>query len=200
MRVHSSTSWRAHRTLASVLGAAMVLAGLGWSGGAAWASTRSPAATHHGTSGLAGRHRHHATHKKHHGPKVPVVGNAKDLNVEPVVHAAKGRAPKKLEVKNLVVGTGATATMASTVSVVYVGALYKTGKDFTQSTWTTRKPTTFPLTGVVAGFADGLVGMKVGGRREIVIPPKLAYGNRRYGPIPANSTLVFVVDLKAVSG
>lgn len=162
-------------------------------GGVAGASTHSPAGMRHGRSG-------HASGRKHHGSKLPKIGNAKKLTREPVVHATKGKAPTKLEVKDLVVGTGATVTSSSTVSVVYVGANYKTGKDFTQATWTSKKPTTFPLSGVVQGFAEGLVGMKVGGRREIVIPPKLGYGDHHYGPITKNETLVFVVDLKGVSG
>ena len=129
-----------------------------------------------------------------------MVGHAKDLKVEPVVHGSKGKPPRKLEVKNLVLGTGATVKSSSTVSVVYVGANYKTGKDFTQATWTSKQTAAFPLSGVVPGFAEGLVGMKVGGRREIVIPPKLGYGDRSYGPIKANETLVFVVDLKGLKG
>jgi peptidylprolyl isomerase len=137
--------------------------------------------------------------RKHPGP-IPVVRHAGTLATEPVVEPTKGKPPKKLEVKDLVVGTGARVTDSSTVSVVYVGAYYKTGKDFTKATWTSHRATTFPLSGVVLGFREGLVGMKVGGRREIVIPPKLGYGDKKFGPIPANSTLVFVVDLKAVSG
>lgn len=180
---------RARRAAAAVVGSALALSGVGWSGGPAWAAGRVPAKTHHGAVG-----------HKHRGSKMPAVGNAKNLSVEPKVHRSKGRAPKKLEVKDLVVGNGATVTMSSTVSVVYVGASYQTGKDFTQATWASKRPTTFPLSGVVKGFAEGLVGMKVGGRREIVIPPTLGYGHHHYGPIKPNETLVFVVDLKGVSG
>ncbi len=191
-----SNAWkprRARRAVAAVVGSAVVLVGAGWSGGAAWGAVHNAGAKHHG------KRAHGAAHK-HHGPKLPVIGNAKNLHVEPVVHPSKGKPPKKLEVKNLVKGTGAIVTRSSTVHVVYVGANYRTGKDFTQATWASKRATAFPLSGVVPGFAEGLVGMKVGGRREIVIPPRLGYGNHNYGPIKAGETLVFVVDLKGVSG
>lgn len=130
---------------------------------------------------------------------VPAVGNATNLNAEPVVHAGKGKAPTKLLVKDLVVGTGPVVTATSTVTVMYVGVNYKNAKPFTVSTWTSKQPAQFALNRVVPGFADGLVGMKVGGRREIVIPPSLGYGSAHEGPIVANETLVFVVDLESVS-
>jgi peptidylprolyl isomerase len=175
------------------VGTAVVLAGAGWGGSVAWAGPRSAGARDHGKKGHSAAHRHH-------GPKLPVVKHAKDLNLEPVIRASKGKPPKKLEVRNLVKGTGATVTRSSTVDVIYVGANYRTGKDFTQATWTSKRPTAFPLSGVVHGFAEGLIGMRVGGRREIVIPPSLGYGDHNYGPIKAGETLVFVVDLKGVSG
>lgn len=187
--------WKSLRVRATVAAAAagvIALAGLS-GGGVAGASTHSPARSRHSGAGQTSGH-------EHHGPKLPVVRHATNLAVEPVVRASKGKPPKRLEVKDLVVGTGATVSSTSTVSVVYVGADYKTGKDFTQATWSAKKATTFPLDRVVAGFAEGLVGMKVGGRREIVIPPKLGYGKTHYGAIKANETLVFVVDLKGVSG
>ncbi len=82
----------------------------------------------------------------------------------------------------------------------YVGADYTTGKDFTSTTWTENRPTSFALTTVVPGFSQGIVGMKVGGRREIVIPPSLGYGSHGSGSaVKPNETLVFVVDLKGVT-
>ena len=131
---------------------------------------------------------------------IPAVGNATTLSAEPIIRAGKGKPPDKLLTKNLVAGSGAAATVTSTVSVKYVGANYKTGKIFTSSTWTSGKAATFSLTRVVPGFAEGIAGMKVGGRREIVIPPALGYGHTASGPIQKNETLVFVVDLQAVSG
>jgi peptidylprolyl isomerase len=174
-----------------LVGAALGLTGPGWAGIAS-AAAHASAVRSHDRSGSSSARRP--------GPELPVIGYAKDLSHEPVVHPTKGRPPTKLEVRTLVVGKGRVAKSSSTVSVLYVGADYKTGKDFTQATWSHKPPTptTFPLSGVVPGFAEGLVGMKVGGRREIVIPPQLGYGDRKVGPIAANETLVFVVDLKAV--
>ena len=185
-------SSRARWLLAGAAGAGIAL-GIAWSGAGAGASGSAGAGRLQGTVVLAALH-------PRHGPRLPVVGNAFDLSREPVIHATKGKPPTKLEVRNLVVGTGASVKGSSTVRVMYVGANYRTGKIFTQVTWTDRRPTTFPLSGVVRGFAEGLVGMKVGGRREIVIPPKLGYGNTSSGPIKADETLVFVVDLKGVKG
>jgi peptidylprolyl isomerase len=67
------------------------------------------------------------------------------------------------------------------------------------SSWGQAKATAFPLDQVVAGYRDGIAGMKVGGRREIVIPPDLGYGATGSAVIPPNATLTFVVDLKKVS-
>jgi FKBP-type peptidyl-prolyl cis-trans isomerase len=152
-----------------------------------------------GTAG-ASVHAAGSAAKRGHAKVWPVISNAKNLAKEPVVHAVKGKPPKKLLVKNLVVGTGPAATATSVVSVKYVGANYATGRDFTRATWEAGKPTTFQLDGgVIRGFAEGIFGMKVGGRREIVIPPSLGYGSEGGGPIKPNETLVFVVDLVSVS-
>lgn len=123
------------------------------------------------------------------------------LAKKPVVNIPKGPAPSKLVTKDLVTGTGATAKAGDTVTVNYVGDLYKTGKEF-DSSWKNGQPASFPLTngGVIAGWVQGIPGMKVGGRRELIIPAKLAYGARGNPPtIPANSPLVFVVDLLSTS-
>jgi peptidylprolyl isomerase len=120
------------------------------------------------------------------------------LSKEPTIAAGSGSPPSKLTGKDLVVGTGATAASTGTVSVQYVGALWTTGKVFDAS-WTDQGPVSFPLNGVIAGFKDAIIGMKVGGRREIVIPPALGYGASGQPPtIPPNATLVFVIDLLSV--
>ena len=128
---------------------------------------------------------------------LPAVSGASDLSHEPTVSAGAVPAPTSLQTKDLVVGTGAAATSSSTVTVQYVGADYATGKDF-DSSWSRGQPTQFSLTQVVPGFSQGIVGMKVGGRREIVIPPALGYGAAGEGPVGPNETLVFVVDLVSI--
>ena len=141
---------RARRLAGVGLAGLLSIAGVAWGGGTAWGASDSPArhatSLHHVASRKAGRH-------KHHRPRLPRIGNATTMSVEPVVHAMKGARPKKLEVKDLVVGTGAAVTLTSTVSVKYVGADYATGKDFTSATWSSGRPTTFPLSEVVPGFA-----------------------------------------------
>jgi peptidylprolyl isomerase len=102
----------------------------------------------------------------------------------------------------LIAGTGQVAQPGQTVTVNYVGVLCKTGNQF-DSSWQRNQPFTTrlvpPPTGVILGWVQGIPGMRVGGRRELVIPPNLAYGKAGRPPtIPPNSTLVFVVDLISV--
>jgi peptidylprolyl isomerase len=122
------------------------------------------------------------------------------LSKEPVVTVPKGAPPTRLVVKDLIKGTGPTVSAGQTVTVNYVGVLYKTGKTFS-STWSQKQPFTTPLSpgSVIGGWVQGIPGMKVGGRRELIIPPVDGYGKAGKPPtIPANSTLVFVVDLLSV--
>jgi peptidylprolyl isomerase len=120
------------------------------------------------------------------------------LSKKPVVTPPKGPAPAGLVVKDLIKGTGAVAKPGSNVTVNYVGVLYKGGKEF-DSSWKRATPAPFQLKsgpgGVISGFANGIPGMRVGGRRELIIPAKLAYGSSPTPGIPPNSPLVFVVDL-----
>jgi peptidylprolyl isomerase len=122
------------------------------------------------------------------------------LKTKPKVVPPSGAPPKTLEVKDLITGTGPAATASSTVNVQYVGVLYKGGKQFDAS-WNdgSGQPVSLPLSGVIKGWQQGIPGMKVGGRRELIIPPSLAYGSTAQAKIPANSTLVFVIDLHGVS-
>ncbi len=122
------------------------------------------------------------------------------LSTEPKVPLPKGPPPKTLQTKDLITGTGAAAKAGSTVTVNYVGELYKNGKQFDAS-WNRKQTFTAPLVnpGVIEGWVKGIPGMKVGGRRELIIPPSLAYKNVSQASIPANSTLIFVVDLLKVS-
>jgi len=123
------------------------------------------------------------------------------LKTKPTVVPPKGAPPKTLVIKDLIKGTGPAATAGSTVTVQYVGVLYKNGKQFDAS-WNdgAGQPVTLPLSGVIAGWQQGIPGMRVGGRRELIVPPSLGYKSQAQAKIPANSTLVFVIDLHGVSG
>lgn len=121
------------------------------------------------------------------------------MKSEPKIAAGAGTPPTQLTGKDLVMGSGTTAGAEATVTVQYVGALWSDGKVFDAS-WTDQGAASFALSGVIAGFKDAIIGMKVGGRREIVIPPAMGYGAAGQPPtIPANATLVFVIDLLSVS-
>jgi peptidylprolyl isomerase len=123
-----------------------------------------------------------------------------EKKTKPKVSVAKGAPPSKLVVRELEEGAGPVAKAGDEVSVHYVGVLHETGQEF-EASWDGGEPIVFPLGSgsVIPGWEQGLKGMRVGGRRELVIPPKLAYGSQASGPIPANSTLVFVVDLVDVN-
>jgi FKBP-type peptidyl-prolyl cis-trans isomerase len=122
------------------------------------------------------------------------------LSKQPKITVPKSPAPTKLVTSDLVKGTGAAAAEGDTVTVNYVGALYSNGKVF-DSSWSRNTTFTTALlpTAVIQGWVNGIQGMKVGGRRELTIPPALAYKNVSQGPIPANSTLIFIVDLLKVA-
>jgi peptidylprolyl isomerase len=128
--------------------------------------------------------------------KTPTSG---PLSKEPTVTPPSGAAPTKLIVKELIPGTGAEAKAGQSVTVNYVGVLYKGGKVFDAS-WKRNEPFAFTLGRgqVIPGWDQGVAGMKVGGRRELIIPAPLAYGAKGSPPaIPPNAALVFVVDLLA---
>ncbi|HKC29209.1 MAG TPA: FKBP-type peptidyl-prolyl cis-trans isomerase [Jatrophihabitans sp.] len=134
------------------------------------------------------------------------VTGAKNLKHAPIVKSVSQQAPTTLQCQDLVVGTGKEATPTSTVSVQYLGVLYKNGTQFDASWSHGGKPISFSLTGVVPGFTQGIGGagkvapMRVGGRRIMILPASLGYGSTANGSIPANSSLVFVVDLTSVTG
>jgi peptidylprolyl isomerase len=130
-------------------------------------------------------------------PSVPKTPTSGPLATKPTIEAGKGPAPTKLESKDLITGTGTEAKKGSTVYVNYVGALWKTGEEF-DSSWKRNEPFLFVIgTGeVIKGWDKGVVGMKVGGRRELRIPSEEAYGKLGNAPkIPKNEALIFVVDL-----
>ncbi len=119
---------------------------------------------------------------------------------KPKVTVPKGAPPKKLEIKEIEEGSGAEAKSGDEVTVQYVGVDYKNGKEF-DSSWSRNEPFSFSLGAgeVIPGWDQGVEGMKVGGRRELIIPPSLAYGEAGAPPaIAPNETLVFVIDLLEV--
>ena len=132
--------------------------------------------------------------------EAPAVANAKNLKQKPKLAAPQGDPPSNLIKKDLVVGSGPAAKAGDTVTVQYVGDSWSTGKQFDAS-WDRGQPFTFPLGQgqVIAGWDNGVAGMKEGGRRLLVIPPDQGYGAQGAPPdIAPNETLVFVVDLKRI--
>ena len=111
-----------------------------------------------------------------------------------------GDAPDDLQISDIVVGTGEEATAGSTVIVHYVGVAHSSGEEFDAS-YDRGEPLRFKVGvgQVISGWDKGIVGMKVGGRRQLVIPPHLGYGDRGAGGVIApGETLIFVVDLLGV--
>ncbi len=177
--------------LALILAAAAALAltacgsSSGSSGGGT--STSSSQATGGGTTGTV------ATIPEADRSPVGTAGTA------PTVTVPSGSPPSTLQSADLIEGTGATAENGKSVTVQYVLATYSSGKVI-QSSWTSQ-PFTFTLGAgeVIPGWDEGVAGMKVGGRRELIIPPNLGYGAQSPGAgIAANDTLVFVIDLLQV--
>jgi len=122
------------------------------------------------------------------------VTGAKDA--EPTIELAEGFAPvSELAVADVYVGEGDPVAPGATVTVNYVGVGQQSGQVF-DSSWQRGEPVTFPLDGVIQGWSQGLVGMQPGGRRLLVIPAELAYGDSPpSAAIAPGETLVFVVDL-----
>jgi peptidylprolyl isomerase len=121
------------------------------------------------------------------------------INTKPVVKVPSGPPPTQLEAIDLIEGSGKEAKVGDTVSVQYVLVDYKSGKEI-ESSWERNEPFSFELGtgGVIQGWDLGVQGMKEGGRRELIIPPELAYGAEGSPPIEPNATLIFVIDLVKV--
>jgi len=117
---------------------------------------------------------------------------------KPEIDFPEGAPPKDLEVTDIWDGDGKVASSGDTVEVHYVGVSFSTGEEF-DSSWNRGEPLSFRLGvgQVIAGWDQGVQGMKVGGRRKLVIPPDMAYGNRGAGGgmIKPGETLIFVCDL-----
>ena len=113
---------------------------------------------------------------------------------KPELGAKSGPAPPELVINDITVGDGAEATPGARVEVHYVGVEYETGDEF-DSSWNRGQSIEFPLNGLIAGWQEGIPGMKVGGRRELICPPEKAYGPAGAGHFLSGKTLVFVIDL-----
>jgi peptidylprolyl isomerase len=122
------------------------------------------------------------------------------MSDKPEIDFPDGPPPADLEFTDLVVGDGDEARAGQQVTVHYVGVSFSSGEQFDAS-WDRGEPFVFPLGAgrVIAGWDQGVAGMRVGGRRKLVIPPHLAYGDRGAGgAIAPGETLIFVVDLLGI--
>lgn len=138
------------------------------------------------------------------GSSQPVASKSTDMKAKPEIPAQKGSPPTGLVTQDIVKGSGQEAKPGDKVTVKYVGVLWEGGTQFDAS-WDRQPPQdVFQFTigkgEVIPGWDQGVAGMKVGGRRQLTIPPDLGYGANGSPPtIPPDSTLVFVVDLKKVN-
>lgn len=116
---------------------------------------------------------------------------------KPEIDFPEGPAPERLVVEDIETGDGPEAGGESTVKVHYLGVEFDSGEEF-DSSWSRGEPIEFPLRALVKGWQEGIPGMRVGGRRKLVVPPQLAYGPAGGGHPLSGKTLVFVIDLLGV--
>lgn len=112
---------------------------------------------------------------------------------KPEIEFPEGPAPTMLEIEDIVVGDGVEATKGGTVKVHYLGVDYESGDEF-DSSWSRGEAVEFPLAMLVKGWQLGIPGMRAGGRRKLIVPPALAYGEAGGHPL-SGRTLIFVIDL-----
>ena len=112
---------------------------------------------------------------------------------KPEIDFPGGEAPDELVISDLVVGDGDEATPGADVTVHYVGVEFDSGEEF-DSSWNRGESISFPLRGLIQGWQEGIPGMRVGGRRQLTIPPELAYGPAGGGHRLSGKTLIFVID------
>ena len=116
------------------------------------------------------------------------------MSEQPEIDFPGGEPPADLIVSDVTGGDGATAKPGASVTVHYLGVEFETGDEF-DSSWGRGEPITFPLTGLIKGWQDGIPGMQVGGRRQLIVPPEQAYGPAGGGHRLSGKTLIFVIDL-----
>ena len=120
-----------------------------------------------------------------------------EAGLAPTISSPSGTPPATLVTEDVIIGSGKVASSDSTLTVHYTLMAWSTG-EIVESSWS-GQPAQFPLSGVILGWQQGIPGMAIGGRRLLVIPPELGYGEAGGGPIGPNETLIFVVDLIDVS-
>ena len=173
---------RRHRSLLTAALAALVLAGCGsdseTSTAGESAATPEPTPTATAT------------------PAAPT-GDEQDTSKKPTIAKPTGTPPTKLVQRDLVKGKGRAAKDGDMVTVQYVGVSFSTGEQFDASWDRDKEPFPFTLGAgqVIPGWDQGVAGMKVGGRRQLTIPPDLAYGPNGQGAIGPNETLIFTIDV-----
>jgi len=116
---------------------------------------------------------------------------------KPEIDFYDGPEPTELVIRDIEIGTGAEAQPGSTVDVHYLGVDFESGEEF-DSSWSRNQSIDFPLGSLIKGWQEGIPGMKVGGRRELICPPNLAYGPAGGGHRLSGRTLIFVIDLLGV--
>ena len=172
-------------TLALMLGAGVVACGDDEPSGGSGAASEETAAPEPTETAASGG-----------GAEAIAGGVSKDTAAKPEVPAPSGQPPPELVVKDIVRGKGPKAKAGDQLTMQYVGTSWSNGEQFDAS-WDSGQPFPFELGAgmVIPGWDQGMVGMRKGGRRLLVIPPDLGYGPAGSGPIGPNETLIFVVDL-----
>ncbi len=173
---------------------ATAIAGCGGSSDSSTSSTESSASTEAGESSTKS-----GESSEESGGSVPKA-SPNEKKTKPTVTVPKGISPNTFATKELEEGTGPEAKKGDEVTVQYVGVGYDSEKEF-DSSWSRKEPFSFTLGAgeVIKGWDQGVEGMKVGGRRELLIPGELAYGAEGRPPsIAPNETLIFVIDLLSV--
>ncbi len=121
-----------------------------------------------------------------------------DMSSKPEIEFYEGAEPTELVIIDIVEGTGQEAKPGDTVEVHYLGVEFETLEEF-DSSWSRGQSITFPLGNLIKGWQEGIPGMKVGGRRQLICPPHLAYGPAGGGHRLSGQTLTFVIDLLGIA-